>query len=228
MAAMYQCSIFAYELEKILRAHNSSIAALGRSPFKLESRRVERLRASLRDAQYHPGLHQNDIITIVTYLGLNDTEYHAILAALFALHVQSMLSSWKVEEIKAWEIADEVRLVILELLEQKPELTDDLLRRIPTLPGVSPPPGELRQDTTHKLNQALDDYDTGMRYVTLGQLYNDGEESRLFIEQGYLYLQKAARELAAFPAFADDYAQLAEWRDEIQRSLLELEDEFED
>ncbi len=85
----YSCSIFAYELSRIIAPHQ--LVELSRTPVSLESKKVQVLVESLKSVKRLPGLNQGEITTIVLKLNLDDDQRLQIYAALIALGVQRLL-----------------------------------------------------------------------------------------------------------------------------------------
>lgn len=214
-------NIFAAELEAVLRAHGTTIAALVRQPFSLERRKVERLDASLNDVSQLPALNHGELMTIVLMVKPTEEERLRLFAALIALGTQRMMLEYLSEQ-RAWDIACEMRdAAVLALRDQRDG--NELFPRRRTLRGAVPEPGRTEGEAT-LFAEAIDAYDEGIALAALS-IDRGGLAGEHLTQRAVLALERAeALMRLLFPALAADDADWHFWYGEIVKELADARD----
>lgn len=214
-------NIFAAELEAVLRAHGTTIAALVRQPYMLDRRKVERLDASLNDVSQLPALNHGELMTIVLLLKPTPEEQLRLFAALIALGTQRLLLDY-LSEPRAWEIACEVRDAAVQMLRDHRD-GDDLFPRRRTLRGVVPEPERAGGEAV-LFAEAVDAYDEGIALAALA-IDRGGLAGEHLAQRAVLALERAEALMRLLPpAMQTNDADWQFWYGEITKELAEARD----
>jgi hypothetical protein len=213
-------NIFAAELEAVLRAHGTTIAALVRQPYMLDRRKVERLDASLNDVSLLPALNHGELMTIVLMLKPTEEERLRLFAALIALGTQRLLLDYLTEQ-RAWDIAGEVRDAAVQMLRDHHD-GDDLFPRRRTLRGGVPEPGRTEGEAT-LFNEAIDAYDEGIALAALA-IDRGGMAGEHLAQRAVLALERAEALMRLLPPQFQHNEDWQFWYGEIAKELAEARD----
>jgi hypothetical protein len=213
-------NIFAAELEAVLRAHGTTIAALVRQPFSLDRRKVERLDASLNDVSQLPALNHGELMTIVLMLKPTEEERLRLFAALIALGTQRLLLDYLTEQ-RAWEIAGEVRDAAVQMLRDHRD-GDDLFPRRRTLRRGVPEPERVEGEAT-LFNEAIDAYDEGIALAALS-IDRGGMAGEHLAQRAVLALERAEALMRLLPPQFQHNEDWQFWYGEIAKELAEARD----
>ena len=223
MGNQYTRSIFAYELEAILKRRQKSLLDMTRVPLTFERKKVESLVESLKNVKRLPALNYGEIMSIVIELRLGKEERLRLRAALIALGVQRLLLDYLSPE-RVWQVAEEVRDAAYQWLLTVDGTKDDPFRRL----RDRFIPAELLQGTEQVLDpltDALEAYDEGMAFSTLGHLQGGIQGQSLF-EQARAYLTQAQKSLDLHPPSIQKTEEWAYWSEEVKKELASVEDEL--
>ena len=220
MPIPYSCSIFAYELSRIIAPHQ--LIELSRTPVSLESKKVQVLVESLKSVKRLPVLNQGEITTIVLKLNLDDDQRLQIYAALIALGVQRLLLEYLSIE-RAWQVAEEVRESALQWLRR--QRGNDPFRRI--IRGLGVAQEAVPAESADPLEMALDAYDEGTRLSTLGQISAGGSDGEAMLMQAKLCFERAKSMLELLPKSVRDTDGWKYWHSEVEKELEAVRDELE-
>lgn len=235
----FKKSIFAYELARIMKSHNSRLYEFTRKPLNFDRKKVEALVESLSGIDRLPALSHDEIEALNIAMRLTPEERSRIHASLIALSVQRFMLSYLTEILRlernklteedcerAWNIALEVRDVALGWLIRRREDGDSVFRgrgragnmdTMPVMPSI--PAGIPSPAATPRFIAALTAYDEAITLSSLGQMKDEGGEGQLFLEQAQALLQRALYLLEQMPPSTRPLEDWAYWHDEARKSL---------
>jgi hypothetical protein len=210
-------SIFAVELETVLRAHGSAIENLTRHPFTLDRRKVDRLQQSLHDVSQLPALNHGELMTIVLMLKLTETEQRGIFAALVALGVQRMMLDY-LSPGRAYAVAQEVRDAVM-VRKQGDDAGSGFFRRRSMQRRVE----DWTQGEQTLFDEAWNAYDEGIAFAALG-IDQGGSMGQSAFARAVLALERAEALMRLLPDSVKGDDDWQYWYAEITRELAEARD----
>lgn len=208
-------SIFAVELDAVLRAHGKSIDDLARQPFSLERRKVERLTASLRDVSQLPALNHGELMSVVLLLKLSEAEQFGLFAALVGLGAQRLMLEY-LPPARAYAIAQEVR----DAAARRPAADETGFFRRRTLRDAARQVQDWEAGEQTLFDEAWNAYDEGIALTAIGS-DRGGPYGVACFARAVLALERAEALMRLLPESVWDDDDWSYWHAEIERELAE-------